>query len=66
MSELLEVVCKICKGTGIKPEQGQKDNRCLWCQGKGKHFNVPYPMFCLHPEKCAGYSCCPRNYSCCD
>lgn len=25
---------------------------------------TPYPMFCLHPEKCAGRSCCPRDYAC--
>lgn len=22
------------------------------------------PSFCLHPTKCAGRSCCPRNISC--
>lgn len=26
----------------------------------------PYPQFCLDPEECAGKSCCPRAYSCCE
>lgn len=25
---------------------------------------VPYPGFCLHPDRCDGCSCCPRDYSC--
>ncbi len=24
------------------------------------------PTFCLDPHKCAGASCCPRNYACCE
>ncbi len=27
---------------------------------------VPYPDFCLHPDKCQGRGTCPRNPSCCE
>ena len=66
MNQLQTIECKSCNGTGIQPLHKQSDNHCVWCGGKGKHLNVPYPMFCLHPEKCAGKSCCPRDYCCCD
>jgi len=66
MPELVTMTCAECKGTGKNPRHAQKDGRCLWCLGKGMHQNIPYPMFCLHPEKCAGRSCCPRDYACCD
>lgn len=29
-----------------------------------RETSVPYPTFCIHPDKCAGLSCCPRPYSC--
>jgi hypothetical protein len=25
---------------------------------------IPYRMFCMHIDKCAGRSSCPRNYAC--
>jgi hypothetical protein len=50
----------------MKPEDRQLNGRCLWCNGKGEHLKVPYPMFCMHPDKCEGKSSCPRDYSCCD
>jgi hypothetical protein len=25
---------------------------------------IPYRMFCLDIKRCAGYSSCPRSYSC--
>lgn len=31
-----------------------------------KPLRVPYPDFCMHPEKCAGKGSCPRNPSCCE
>lgn len=58
---LTDVSCRACLGTG---EVNEKP--CRWCGGKGSHLNVPYPMFCLHPQKCAGKGSCPRGYSCCD
>jgi hypothetical protein len=27
---------------------------------------VPYPDFCIHPQKCAGRTRCPRRPSCCE
>lgn len=30
-----------------------------------EHGELPYP-FCVHPEKCAGKSCCQRDPCCAD
>jgi DnaJ-class molecular chaperone len=69
-NELKVIECKQCNGTGKNLHKHIKgfsqQDYCTWCSGKGSHQNVPYPMFCMHPSKCAGFSCCPRNYSCCD
>jgi len=66
MTELKVVECESCNGTGKEPLHKQPDGRCLWCSGKGKHWNVPYPMFCLQPEKCAGLGSCPLSIACCE
>lgn len=29
-----------------------------------RNVNVPYDTLCLHPEKCAGRTSCPRSYAC--
>lgn len=34
----------------------------LYTDPSGHKYRIP--SFCLHPEKCKGSSCCPRNYSC--
>ena len=64
MITLKQIGCHECNGTGKQPAHKQSDNRCIWCGGKGKHMNVPYPMFCLHFSKCAGLGSCPRKYAC--
>lgn len=43
-----------------------KSTVTLFCQ---KHNEliltyIPYRMFCMHIDKCAGYNSCPRNYAC--
>lgn len=63
---MTKIKCTSCKGTGKSGWNTTLTLPCSWCQGKGEHLPVPYPMFCHHPEKCAGKGNCPRDPSCCD
>lgn len=47
------VPCRTCQGTGQKPEHKQKDGRCLWCGGQGKHEDVRGRVVAPDPSRVA-------------
>lgn len=59
------MTCSKC-GTGLFPRE-RHTGTCIRCdQPALKDAPPPYPDFCRHPERCSGFSSCPRDLSCVD
>lgn len=54
--------CAVC---GCALNWRERGGVCRACDpAVAKDGTVPYPQFCMHPERCDGLSSCPRDYSC--
>lgn len=50
---------------GIKPEQIASVQTLPYpSEPRLNYTDGSCPSFCIQPDKCAGYSSCPKNYAC--